>query len=486
LKGDPQIAVITPYCQELDDVLRTCLESVARQTYPYSRHFLVADGFPNPLVAGWDARHIVLPNAHGDNGNLARAIGAMAAISEGYDGIAFLDADNWFREDHVARLAALHKDTGAAVCTSGRSIHRLDGTLMYVDQSDSDGQSFVDTSCLCIFRAAFDLVPLWVMMPRALNPIGDQVMWQAVLERGVSRAHTIEPTLAFRTQYAVHYKNIRENPPPRAKELEDLRPAKLRYRNMNQTERVALLRGIMEDDALAAGYQMGNGPTRTVTLQSGARRLELEVPHDDGTDGVLREIFERGCYGPVEGLPQPRAILDIGANVGLSAGYLRVVYPTAALYCVEPNPIAYGFLVKNAQAIGNCQTYRAGLHNATHSAKLGFEAGAANTLGSSPRYSARTLLLDARQFVSGLSVQAFDLVKINAGGCEIPIMLSLQQYLETVTVIHVRFQGESDRRLIDQLLALTHVFWRGTVGSSRHSTLTYVNRARLIPHSPLS
>jgi glycosyltransferase involved in cell wall biosynthesis len=118
LKGDLQIAVITPYCQELDDVLRTCLESVARQTYPCCRHFLVADGFPNPLVAGWDARHIVLPNVHADNGNLARAIGAMAAISEGHDGIAFLDADNWFREDHVAQLIALHKDTGAAVCTS--------------------------------------------------------------------------------------------------------------------------------------------------------------------------------------------------------------------------------------------------------------------------------------------------------------------------------------------------------------------------------
>ena len=247
MKADPQIAVITPYCQELDDVLRTCLESVARQTYPYCQHFLVADGFPNPLVAGWAARHIVLPNAHGDNGNLARAIGAMAAISEGYDGIAFLDADNWFREDHVARLSALHKDTGAAVCTSGRSIHRLDGTLMYIDQSESDGQSFVDTSCLCIFRAAFDLVPLWAMMPTTLSPICDQVMWQAVLERGVSRARSNEPTLAFRTRYAVHYRNIGENPPSHAKELDDLRLAVLRYRNMSPTERMALLRGISHE-----------------------------------------------------------------------------------------------------------------------------------------------------------------------------------------------------------------------------------------------
>jgi FkbM family methyltransferase len=331
-----------------------------------------------------------------------------------------------------------------------------------------------------MFRAAFDLVPLWAMMPPTLNPIGDQVMWQAVLERGVSRAHSNEPTLAFRTRYAVHYRNTRETPPPDAKELEHLLPAKLHYRNMNPTERVALLRGIMEDDAPTAADRIDNVPTRTVTLQSRGDRLELEVPHDDEMNSVLREIFERHCYRPVEGLPEPRAILDIGANVGLSAGYFRVVYPRAALYCVEPNPAAYGFLVKNAQAIGNCQTYRTGLHNATHSRNFEFaNDGMKNSLGPTTKYPVRALLLDAQQFVSGLSVQPFDLVKINTHGSEVPILLSLRQCLETVTVIQVGFQGESDRRLIDQLLTSSHVLWRGTMDSPRYGSLTYVSRARL-------
>ena len=481
LKGDLRIAVITPYCREPNELLRTCLQSVAGQIYPHCRHFLVADGFPNPLISDWEAQHIVLPIAHMDNGNLARAIGAMAAISEGYDGIAFLDADNWFREDHLARLVALHKDTGAAVCTSGRSMHRLDGTLMYVDQYDSDGQRFADTSCLCIFRAAFDLFPLWAMMPRGLSPICDQVMWQAILERGVSRAHSNEPTLAFRTRYAVHYSYIRETPPPDAKEFEELRPAILQYRNMPLPERVALLRGIVDDDPLIAADGTDDGQTRRVTLQSGGGRLELDVPHDEETDGVLREIFERHCYRPVEGLPAPQAILDIGTNVGLSAGYFRMVYPGAALYCVEPNPAAYRLLVRNAQAIGNCQTYRMGLHNATHSALWEFaKRGMKNTPGPTSKFSVRALLLDARQFISGLPGRSFDLVKINTGGAEVPIMLSLRQHLETVTVIHVGYRNDSDRRLIDQLLISTHVLGRGIVDSPDRGTLTYFSRSRLV------
>ena len=145
-----RVAVVTPYYRETDDVLQACLASVRDQTHPSCRHFLVADGHPNLLVAGWDVRHIVLPIAHGDNGNLARCVGAMAAAAEDFEAIAFLDADNWYRSDHLARMVELHRSTGAAVCTSSRSIHRPDGSVLFDrDPEASDRPSYVDTSCLC-------------------------------------------------------------------------------------------------------------------------------------------------------------------------------------------------------------------------------------------------------------------------------------------------------------------------------------------------
>jgi hypothetical protein len=38
-----------------------------------------------------------------------RGVGALLAISEGYKGIGFLDADNWYDRDHVERCCAAVK-----------------------------------------------------------------------------------------------------------------------------------------------------------------------------------------------------------------------------------------------------------------------------------------------------------------------------------------------------------------------------------------
>ena len=63
------------------------------------------------------------------------------------------------------------RETGAAVCSATRTIHRLDGTMMYTDTFDSNGQQHVDTSCYFFARQAYGLLPLWGMMPRELGPI---------------------------------------------------------------------------------------------------------------------------------------------------------------------------------------------------------------------------------------------------------------------------------------------------------------------------
>ena len=211
-----RVAVVTPYFRETLDVLRNCHESVRKQTYPCT-HFLVADGNPSQEVAGWPVEHVILSKPHNDVGNTPRAIGSLSAMNQGYDAIACLDADNWYYPEHVESMVNLHRQTGAAVCTASRTIHRLDGSLMYADVNECDGQRHVDTSCLFFTRAAFRLLPIWAMMPPQLGAIGDTVMFQAILARRLPRAHNPQPTVAFRTQYQVHYWNIGEPAPPGTK-----------------------------------------------------------------------------------------------------------------------------------------------------------------------------------------------------------------------------------------------------------------------------
>lgn len=210
-----RVAVITPYFQESADVLRQCLASVAEQTYGCT-HFLVADGHPQEVVANAPVEQIILPCGHGDGGNIARAVGSASAMSRGFDAIAYLDADNWFYANHIESMVALHRSTWAAVCSATRTIHRLDGARMFQDQ-ESDGARHIDTSCLFLTRMAFVVLPVWAMMPPQFGPICDRVIWAWLRTHRFVTAHNPIPTVAFRSQYQVHYQSIGEAPPPGAK-----------------------------------------------------------------------------------------------------------------------------------------------------------------------------------------------------------------------------------------------------------------------------
>jgi glycosyltransferase involved in cell wall biosynthesis len=233
-----KVAVVTPYCMESEEVLLRCHQSVLAQSYSCV-HFLVADGRPADFTKAWQAVHIALAARHDDNGNTPRAIGSLAAVAQGFDAIAYLDADNWFQPDHIASLAALHRKTGAAVCASGRTFHRLDGSLMPI-QERGDGAAFVDTSCLFLTREAFRLVSLWALMPKQLSPICDRVFWQAVVKGKISRAQTGLATAAFRTRYAAHYRALREAPPAGAHPMNTLDAAVTWWRGLSAAKRKRL------------------------------------------------------------------------------------------------------------------------------------------------------------------------------------------------------------------------------------------------------
>jgi glycosyltransferase involved in cell wall biosynthesis len=207
-----KVAVVTPYYQERQDWLLHCHESVANQSYPCT-HIMVADGFPNDMVARLGVLHIVLPRRHRDYGDTPRAIASLSAISLGFDAIAYLDADNWYYPDHIASLVDLHEKTRAAVCSSARHFHRTDGSLVGLCLN-CDGESFVDTSCLFLTQPAFSIVPLWTLMPNYAHAIDDRVMWYYIKQSGLSRAHTGQPTLAYRMSNYGFYHSFGEEPPP--------------------------------------------------------------------------------------------------------------------------------------------------------------------------------------------------------------------------------------------------------------------------------
>lgn len=213
-----QIAVVTPVYRTPPVWLEQCLASVAHQTIPCT-HFVVSDGDDVvDLSQRPGVEFLRLPSPHADCGNAARAIGSVSAVVRGFDAIAYLDADNWFAVDHLARLVELQANSGAAVCTCARNLVDLDGHLLG-RCPEVDGETFVDTSCLFLTRHAFDVLVAWYSMPRVLAPIGDRLVWQTILAHKLPRAHVPVPTVNYRTSYAAHYTRFGKAPPAGAKQL---------------------------------------------------------------------------------------------------------------------------------------------------------------------------------------------------------------------------------------------------------------------------
>ena len=210
-----KIAVITPYFNEDLDTLARCHKSVLSQTYAQVDHVMVSDGNPNSELDKWNLKHIRIPNTN-DYGDTPRCLGALYAYSAGYDGICFLDADNWFETNHVTLMTWLQGCDTADVVTATRTLRREDGSVLGVCK-ESDGQSFNDTNCYLIMRQAIPVVQSVLFKHKDNAIIGDRVLWRAILDAKFKLARCTTPTVNYTTLFAVHYAERGEEPPANAK-----------------------------------------------------------------------------------------------------------------------------------------------------------------------------------------------------------------------------------------------------------------------------
>ena len=206
-----RVAVITPYHGEPREWLGQCHESVRAQSHPCV-HILVADGMADNSVDQFVAQHIILGHGHNDYGDTPRAVGSMAAIAQGFDAIAYLDADNWYKPTHIESLVALHQETDAPLLTSGRVFYRMDGSFMGLCPY-SDGESHVDVGCYLMTRPCFRLALEWAMIPRDLHAIDDRLILHRAKEWRIPRAHSWRASMCYRATAAIDYKLLGETPP---------------------------------------------------------------------------------------------------------------------------------------------------------------------------------------------------------------------------------------------------------------------------------
>jgi FkbM family methyltransferase len=228
------------------------------------------------------------------------------------------------------------------------------------------------------------------------------------------------------------------------------------------------------------------------TIRLRDKECDILVPDTDGAKWVVHEIFTRNDYPIVPFIGEVCTIVDIGANVGISAAYFRSHYSQAKIYVFEPDPDAVRILAHNATTIEDCIIYNIGLYNADM--RTQFFRGASSSTHSSVRANNRggdaveIVLRDAGKALKEIGLTEIDILKIDTEGCEMEIITSLRSAIKEVKVIYLEVHSESVRRAMDAFLAPTHILWAGSTEFAYRSQLCFVNRVLLpddLPVKPL-
>ena len=221
------------------------------------------------------------------------------------------------------------------------------------------------------------------------------------------------------------------------------------------------------------------------TLEGPRGPLPFSLFKTDVSFQVANSIFAGATYPTISFVSDVKTVVDIGANVGAASVYFAIAYPDAKVYAFEPGSAPLSLLQQNVAPLHNVTVFPFGLHawEQTLSLFQGKNDSVESSLYSSLRTDSASediRLVCASDFFAERGIHRIDVLKIDTEGCEVPILQSLQRYLPEVKVLYVEYHSERDRRMIDEILAPTHVLWRGQVSLAYRGEFCYLKR-ELVP-----
>ncbi|MDA8138505.1 MAG: FkbM family methyltransferase [Desulfobacteraceae bacterium] len=199
----------------------------------------------------------------------------------------------------------------------------------------------------------------------------------------------------------------------------------------------------------------------------------------------LEHIFKHHEYGvPNHYLPsEPIVVVDIGANVGLFALYMKNLRPDSVIHFFEPAPLNFELLRRNVGGYKDVHLHPVGLSDSTQAAVMMLHS--ANTGENSIKCSLsdqcgqiEVPIVAARQAFEQLGLTYIDILKIDTEGCEVEILRSLQERLPYVGLVLLEYHSDEDRRAIDALLVGFNLFC-ASIATTEGGILKYINRALL-------
>jgi FkbM family methyltransferase len=170
----------------------------------------------------------------------------------------------------------------------------------------------------------------------------------------------------------------------------------------------------------------------------------------------INAIFQEQEYH----IPNPghvRTIVDIGANIGLTAIYFRMLYPISRICCFEPCSSSFGMLKENTASFSGIETYRLAVsdYDGKANLKIHKDNSGQNSLtfdGENFTNRETVMVRNAYPLLQEMLLTTVDVLKIDTEGSEVPIMRSLVPMLPQVRHVLVETHSSEDRLAIEALL----------------------------------
>jgi len=158
----------------------------------------------------------------------------------------------------------------------------------------------------------------------------------------------------------------------------------------------------------------------------------------------------------------PKTILDIGGNIGITSIFLAKTFPKATIYSFEPVIDNFEILKKNTQKYKNIKIFNYGLGSQNGSFKLYLSKDSENFGGVSlfPSVGGGTEsesysncdVKEINAVIKDINISSIDLIKIDTEGAEYDILKSLNdEFMRGVSWITGELHGNRDFELLDYL-----------------------------------
>src|SRR5215467_16291829 len=217
-----------------------------------------------------------------------------------------------------------------------------------------------------------------------------------------------------------------------------------------------------------------------IDLPAGGSR-PLVIFDSRASQDIAESVLKGKSYPHVPYIKNVDTIVDIGANVGVAAAWLSILYQPRRVIAIEPAPEPFALLSDNAKQWPAITPFQIGLCDQKGEAKL--HLGGIDNVTNSIHWSSLNTqatvpieLEDAEEFLQQIGVDRIDILKIDTEGCERSILGSIRSRLADIRVLYLEYHSDDDRRWIDALLAPTHIVSRGHVLHEHRGELCYVSR----------